>query len=55
MSRKKAIDEKCKECIYDPSEAGSWRKQIENCTSYTCPLYEYRPVPFKSQQKEEQK
>jgi len=38
------IDAKCCECIYDPYEAGTWRKQVENCTSLTCPLYDVRPV-----------
>jgi hypothetical protein len=28
------IDAKCCECIYDPSQAGTWRKQVENCTSW---------------------
>ncbi len=37
------IDAKCKECIYDPTQAGSWRKQVENCTSYQCPLFDVRP------------
>ena len=38
------INAKCKECIYDPYAAGSWRKQVEYCTSYKCPLYSVRPV-----------
>ena len=37
------IDAKCCECIYDPYAEGTWRKQVENCTSFTCPLYEVRP------------
>ena len=43
--RKAAIDAKCCECIYDPISIGhgSWRKQVEDCTSRNCPLYEYRP------------
>lgn len=44
MSRKKAIDEHCKGCTYDPAQPGTWRQQVENCTVYTCELYEYRPV-----------
>ena len=37
------IDAKCIECIYDPYRAGTWRKQVENCTSLGCPLYPVRP------------
>ncbi len=44
--RAAAVNAKCCECIYDPEAAGSgsWRKQVEDCTSFTCPLFEYRPV-----------
>ena len=36
---------KCKDCIYDKAIAGSWRSQVENCTSEkTCPLWPHRPV-----------
>lgn len=38
------IDAKCCECIYDPYETGTWRKQVELCTSPTCPLFEVRPM-----------
>lgn len=38
------INAKCAECIYDPYQEGTWRKQVENCTSPGCPLYEVRPV-----------
>ena len=38
-----AINKMCKECIYD-SGNGSWRKQVEKCSSYKCPLYIYRPT-----------
>ena len=37
------LDAKCVECIYDPYQLGTWRKQVENCTSPTCPLYSVRP------------
>jgi len=43
------IDAKCAECIYDPYSEGTWRKQVENCTSFTCPLYEIRPTSNYSQ------
>ena len=38
------VDAKCVECIYDPYQPGSWRKQVENCTAPDCPLYRVRPV-----------
>ncbi|RLW63586.1 MAG: hypothetical protein B6D73_15210 [gamma proteobacterium symbiont of Stewartia floridana] len=38
------INAKCVECIYDPYQSGTWRKQIENCTAPACPLYEVRPT-----------
>lgn len=38
------IDAKCIECIYDPYQEGNWRKQVEKCTSFGCPLYPVRPV-----------
>lgn len=41
---RKAIDAKCKECIYDPYSEGTWREQVENCTSYSCALYPLRSV-----------
>lgn len=43
MSRTKAINDFCKECIYDKSEPGTWREQVELCNCTTCPLYGYRP------------
>lgn len=44
MSRTKAINAKCKDCIYDPAVGGTWREQVELCTSEkTCALWPYRP------------
>jgi len=43
MSRKKAIDDFCKECNFDPLDRGNWRQQITSCTMTDCPLYAYRP------------
>ena len=44
QSLRKAINDKCRECIYDPkSGTGTWRQQVDTCTSYTCPLYPVRP------------
>jgi|SaaInl4_150m_RNA_FD_contig_21_39984_length_367_multi_3_in_0_out_0_2 hypothetical protein len=36
------VDAKCIECIYDPESSGTWRNQVLNCTSPTCPLYPVR-------------
>lgn len=44
MSLRKAINAMCKECIYDGSSgSGTWRQQVEACTSPKCPLFPYRP------------
>lgn len=45
MTRRTAINDKCRECIYDPvGGSGNWRQQITACTSTTCPLFPFRPV-----------
>ena len=45
MSRTKAINEKCKDCIYDPKAPGTWREQTEACPSEkSCALWPYRPI-----------
>jgi hypothetical protein len=45
MSLRKAINDKCKECLYDQSGGGgNWRQQVTACTSFSCPLYPHRPV-----------
>ena len=42
----KAIEMKCKECVYDPiGGKGSWREQVKNCQGNACPLYVVRPLP----------
>jgi len=45
MTRQKAIDANCKDCIYDPLAAGTWRQQVALCSVCTCPLRPYRPMP----------
>ena len=37
------IDMKCKDCIYDPMDVGTWRGQVELCSCVDCPLYGVRP------------
>ena len=45
MSRTKAINDYCKGCIYDQKAPGTWREQVEACTSEgRCALWPYRPV-----------
>lgn len=46
MTRQSAIDAKCKDCLYDPGcGKGTWKEQIAQCMSTTCPLWPYRPAP----------
>lgn len=40
------VDKKCKDCIYDPDQRGTWRKQVANCTTVSCPLWAIRPLPW---------
>ena len=47
-SLKKHIDEKCKQCTYDPAQPGGWRSQTENCTVYSCALWPVRPVTIET-------
>ena len=44
MSRTKAINEHCKNCIYDKLAPGTWRDQVENCKSQHCALWQHRPI-----------
>ena len=45
MSLRKPVDEKCKDCIYDPTVPGTWRQQVALCTAKTCPLWDVRAKP----------
>ena len=47
-SLKTAIENKCKDCTYDYTTPGSWRQQVENCTVFTCALWEVRPVSIET-------
>ena len=46
-SFRRAIDQMCRGCIADPFQPGTWRQQVEACTSLNCALYELRPMPIK--------
>lgn len=35
---------KCIECIYDPTQQGTWRRQVEKCSAPSCALYDVRPI-----------
>jgi hypothetical protein len=43
-SARKCIEEYCKSCIYDETQPGSWRQQVEECTIKSCPLWVVRPM-----------
>lgn len=45
LSLRAAIDRHCKNCLYDPGSRGlgSWREQIDGCTSTNCALWPVRP------------
>jgi hypothetical protein len=45
MSLRIVINEKCKDCIYDPASSGTWRQQVALCRVKSCALYDVRPKP----------
>ena len=47
MTRAKASAAKCKECIYDELDEGTWRQQVKACDIESCVLHPYRPMPYK--------
>ena len=45
MKWRKAVNEMCFQCIYDPySGNGTKWQQVTACQSTKCPLYEVRPI-----------
>ena len=44
VNRKQAIDAHCRDCIYDAQSIGTWRYQVEACTSLNCKLHQFRPL-----------
>ena len=44
-----AVDQKCRDCIYDELSPGRWRQQVAGCEITDCPLW---PVRCKSTGKE---
>jgi hypothetical protein len=47
MSLREAVNKKCRDCAYDPLDAGSAAQQIACCISMDCPLHPVRPVTAK--------
>lgn len=43
-SMRAAINAFCKGCIYDKTQPGTWRQQVEACTAPKCALFQFRPV-----------
>ena len=43
MSLRKRINQNCKDCIYDPYAAGTWRQQVTLCSVKTCEFHDVRP------------
>ena len=44
VSLRASINNKCRSCIYDEANVGSWLVQVTLCSCRECPLYEVRPV-----------
>ena len=47
MSLRKAINEKCRDCVYDKSNLGNFVQQVSMCPQMDCPLWKVRPVSRK--------
>ena len=47
MSLRKAINAKCKQCVYDPMDVGTAAQQIAACICRDCPLHKVRPITTK--------
>lgn len=45
-SLRQAINNQCKQCV--APDSGHWRKEVEGCQGYSCPLYQVRPLPIGS-------
>ncbi len=45
------INAKCIECIYCPFSEGTWRKQVQDCNSTACPLWDVRPTMYDTEVK----
>jgi hypothetical protein len=47
VTQQGAIFAFCKECIgvEGTPGCGTWKKQVQDCKGYDCPLYPFRPTP----------
>ena len=45
MSLRQAINEKCRDCIYDVEVEGGWIQQVYACDLSDCSLWPHRPRP----------
>lgn len=41
---RQAINDHCKNCVYDPVAAGTWRAQVTLCSVTSCALHPVRPT-----------
>ena len=48
MSLRKAVNDYCRSCIYDPGDIGTAAQQIACCTVTDCPLHPFRPITTKA-------
>ena len=44
MSLRTRINQHCRDCIYDPYAAGTWRQQTTLCLVINCAFHGVRPV-----------
>lgn len=49
-SMRAAINAKCRDCICDPLDKGTWRQQVEACRVEACSLWPYRPLSYSSKE-----
>lgn len=42
-SLRQSVNDACKQCVYDPCAAGTWKQQVTLCSVETCPLWDVRP------------
>lgn len=47
-SLKKCIEQHCKNCTYDKYVEGTWRAQVEACTTVSCALHPVRPMTMET-------
>ena len=44
VGMRKRINDNCIECVYDQSDAGNWRQQVQACTLVRCQFWDIRPI-----------